>query len=62
MHRITLSILALSLSFSLHAQSPSEAQALHDKGLQGCQVLGNFYLVGCYVIFLGNTSDRNRIR
>lgn len=34
MHKIILSIFALSLSLSLNAQSVSEAQALHDKGKQ----------------------------
>ena len=34
MHKIILSIFALSLSLSLNAQSVSEAQTLHDKGKQ----------------------------
>ena len=34
MHKIILSIFALSLSLSTYAQSASEAQALHDKGKQ----------------------------
>ena len=34
MYKIILSIFALSLSMTINAQSPSEAQALHDKGKQ----------------------------
>lgn len=34
MHKIILSIFSLSLSLSLNAQTPAEAQALHDKGKQ----------------------------
>lgn len=34
MHKIILSIFALSLSLTINAQSASEAQALHDKGKQ----------------------------
>ena len=34
MHKIILSIFSLSLSLSLNAQTPAEAQTLHDKGKQ----------------------------
>ena len=34
MYKIILSIFALSLSLSLNAQTPAEAQTLHDKGKQ----------------------------